>query len=476
MVDTETKHLMRPQGSGVGKQVRAKDIFEKERIAHTQHLQLRNLPSLSGGGSGGKTFTSGDTAAAAVSSSSPPPPSFPSVSFVSPLRIGIVGATRFARKQVAAISNPASLCSVVAVASRDWEKEACFIGDWCEHHDVVGDIVIKGGKRGYDELITSKDLVDALYVPLPLQLRKELVIKALESGKHVLIELPVSMTVADYLEMIEAAKKANKFLMDGTMFMHQHRLEIFLDHVSSRKLFGKIMTVDVEFCVMHDDKSMDEHVWPSQHDDSYGVISSLGWYCVRFGLLIYTQVGLGTVKSVQVLEVGKNDAGHPMDAKCKVTFDKDHEMTFHCSFAHHTRQKAEVIGDEHTATIYDFAFPKHNFTSYQVRGKAVKDEEDHTVESFDTIDCGAGPPQEVILWRNFSRLSRGIDDAVAVERLRRQAGGKASASDIGWGASEASKEALELSSVSVQTQVIVDALMESIHEGGVEILLPYAEL
>lgn len=150
-------------------------------------------------------------------------------------------------------------------------------------------------------------------------------------------------------------------------------------------------------------------------------------------------------------------------------------MTLHCSFAHHTRQKAEVIGDKNTAIIYDFAFPHHNFTSYQVHAKATKDKEDHSVEAFDTIECGAGPPQEVMMWRTFSQLCRGIDEAVAVGKLSPTTGGRV-AQDIGWGDSDASREAIEISSVSLQTQVIVDALMESIHQDGAEIILPYSEL
>jgi hypothetical protein len=68
--------------------------------------------------------------------------------------------------------------------------------------------------------------------------------------------------------------------------------------------------------------------------------------------------------------------------------------------------------------------------------------------------------QEVLLWRTFGRISRGLD------------GASVDVSDCAteWaGDTELTKEANEWASISLTNQKVVDALMESLENGCVSV-------
>ena len=65
---------------------------------------------------------------------------------------------------------------------------------------------------GFDA-IADDDAIDVVYVITPNALHRDLVIRALEAGKHVMVEKPMATTSADCEAMIEAAEAADRRLM-----------------------------------------------------------------------------------------------------------------------------------------------------------------------------------------------------------------------------------------------------------------------
>jgi phthalate 4,5-cis-dihydrodiol dehydrogenase len=66
----------------------------------------------------------------------------------------------------------------------------------------------------FEELLALDDL-DAIYVATPHQFHAEHVVAALRSGRHVLVEKPMALTLADCDEMIAAQRESNKVLQVG---------------------------------------------------------------------------------------------------------------------------------------------------------------------------------------------------------------------------------------------------------------------
>ena len=94
--------------------------------------------------------------------------------------------------------------NLVAVASRDLEKA----NDFANQYDC---------SKAYDsyDALFADDQVDIVYIATPHDSHAELSIKALENGKHVLCEKPMSLSYKDAVRMIEASKKYNKFFMEA---------------------------------------------------------------------------------------------------------------------------------------------------------------------------------------------------------------------------------------------------------------------
>ena len=66
----------------------------------------------------------------------------------------------------------------------------------------------------YDEIL-KRDDIDVMYVPVPHMAHKELAMRAMEAGYHVLVEKPAAVCAADWEEMVACAKKHNVFLMEA---------------------------------------------------------------------------------------------------------------------------------------------------------------------------------------------------------------------------------------------------------------------
>ncbi|MCB6568174.1 Gfo/Idh/MocA family protein [Eubacterium limosum] len=83
-----------------------------------------------------------------------------------------------------------------------------------------------GGKifNGYAEIIMSKE-IDAIYIPLPPALHFQWSKLALEHGKHVLVEKPSTIFIADTQKLIDIASKSELALHENYMFVFHKQLE-----------------------------------------------------------------------------------------------------------------------------------------------------------------------------------------------------------------------------------------------------------
>ena len=103
----------------------------------------------------------------------------------------------------------------------------------------------KNGIRVYDsaEDVVADESVNAVVVATPNDSHKELVIKALRAGKHVICEKPVEMSVAAFDEMCEAAAASGKLFT-----VHQNRRwdvdYLAMKHISGSKEIGELIRIE----------------------------------------------------------------------------------------------------------------------------------------------------------------------------------------------------------------------------------------
>jgi predicted dehydrogenase len=90
------------------------------------------------------------------------------------------------------------------------------------HHEHAKDMASKMGCEAaadWRSAVTRKD-VDAVLVCTPPHVHAEISVAATKAGKHVLCEKPMSRTVAEAVEMVQAARAAGVILKCG--FNHRH--------------------------------------------------------------------------------------------------------------------------------------------------------------------------------------------------------------------------------------------------------------
>ncbi len=121
-----------------------------------------------------------------------------------PVRIGILGAARIAPQALVKPARDVARVEVVAVAARDRARAASFA-------EKQGIPTVLGS---YDELIADPD-IDAVYNPLPNSLHAEWTMKALEAGKHVLCEKPLTSNVAEAEAVAAVAEASGLVLMEA---------------------------------------------------------------------------------------------------------------------------------------------------------------------------------------------------------------------------------------------------------------------
>jgi len=116
------------------------------------------------------------------------------------MNVGVLGAGFMGGTHARAYAKLPDV-KVVAVSSRSQEKAAKLAAE-------VGAQAVTD-----DMAIINDPTIDAISVTLPTNLHKQYTLAALQAGKHVLVEKPFALNVADCDEMIRAQAQSGKFLM-----------------------------------------------------------------------------------------------------------------------------------------------------------------------------------------------------------------------------------------------------------------------
>ncbi|KAF5196215.1 dTDP-3,4-didehydro-2,6-dideoxy-alpha-D-glucose 3-reductase, partial [Thalictrum thalictroides] len=147
------------------------------------------------------------------------------------IRFGIIGCAQIARKVSRAIDlSPNS--TIYAIGSRSIEKANKFAAD----NGFSDTVKIYGS---YDEVLNDPN-VDAVYMPLPTSLHVQWGVLAAEKKKHLLIEKPTALSVADLDLILEACRSNGVQFMDGTMWLHHPRTTKMKEMLKDTQIFGPL--------------------------------------------------------------------------------------------------------------------------------------------------------------------------------------------------------------------------------------------
>jgi predicted dehydrogenase len=124
------------------------------------------------------------------------------------IRWGVLSTAKIARLHTIPAIQSSALGEVVAIASRDEQNARA-------QADQLG---IARAYGSYEALLDDPD-IDAIYNPMPNHLHVPWSVKALEAGKHVLVEKPAGLNVADMEPLLACAGRHPELkLMEAFMY------------------------------------------------------------------------------------------------------------------------------------------------------------------------------------------------------------------------------------------------------------------
>jgi len=159
---------------------------------------------------------------------------------------------------------------VVAVASRDTARADAYAR---EHG-------IERAHGSYEALLEDTE-VEAVYISLPNSMHVDWSIRALEAGKHVLCEKPLSRHPAEVDRAFDAADQAGRLLMEAFMFRHNPQTKRLKELVDGGAI-GRLRLIRAVFSFPLTD-SPDVRLDPTLDG---GGIMDVGCYCVSGARLL----------------------------------------------------------------------------------------------------------------------------------------------------------------------------------------------
>jgi len=323
---------------------------------------------------------------------------------------GILGTADIARKNWLAIMNSGN--RVVAVASRDLNRARRFI-EYCQSHAPMPET--PRALSSYEELLRCPE-VQAVYIPLPTGTRKEWVLRAAATGRHIICEKPCAVNTQDLREMLTACRRHRVQFMDGVMFMHSRRLSHLRKVLSDRNAIGSIRRITSAFTFCAPAPFFKNNIRAHPGLEPHGCLGDLGWYCIRFSLWAMGWEMPRLVIGRILAQSPTANRSHSVlsEFSGELLFKHGVSASFFCSFLAQNQEWAQVSGTRGYLRVEDFVVPfagdKVRFEVYQhdfVKSGCEFRMVPHVRSaSFAEHSQGHSTAQETNLFREFTRQVR----------------------------------------------------------------------
>lgn len=259
------------------------------------------------------------------------------------LNWGILGAARVNERLLPAIIE-APNSKLVAIASRRAGAAKATLDKYSPCHSNV---------NCYDDLesLINDANVHAVYCPMANNEHVEWALKAINAGKHVLIEKPMALTVADITAIEQAAIKNKVKVMEGFMYRF-HPQHARVKEIVESGLIGDVLSVRASYSFlmkparMYRIASSVEHGGGAMWDIGPYAIHTLRW-C--FGLANPAKDGKPVEPKSVVAHAKFNQVGADIVTSGLLDFGNDSEGRarfghFDVSFERSRKSEYEIIG------------------------------------------------------------------------------------------------------------------------------------
>jgi predicted dehydrogenase len=259
------------------------------------------------------------------------------------LNWGILGAARVNERLLPAII-AAPNSQLVAIASRRAGAAKATLDKYAPCH---------GNVTCYDDLdaLINDANVQAIYCPMANNEHLQWALKAINAGKHVLIEKPMALTVADIEAIEQAAIKNNVKVMEGFMYRF-HPQHARVKEIVESGLIGDVLSVRASYSFLMKPARMYRIASGVEHGG--GAMWDIGPYAIHtlrwcFGLANPAKDGKPVEPKSVIAHAKFNQVGADIVTSGLLDFGNDSEGRarfghFDVSFERSRKSEYEIIG------------------------------------------------------------------------------------------------------------------------------------
>ncbi|MCB0828454.1 MAG: Gfo/Idh/MocA family oxidoreductase [Solirubrobacterales bacterium] len=218
-----------------------------------------------------------------------------------------------------------------AVASRDLSRARAY----ADEHGIPD------AYGSYEELLADGS-IDCVYIPVPNSLHGKWTRAALEAGKHVLCEKPMTPTRKEAEELFELAEERGLSLMEAFMYRQHPAIRKLREIVTDGRL-GDIQVVRSWFHYKAVDPATDIRY---RTDLAGGSLRDVGCYCLNFSTYIY-----GRAPDQVCGFAGLADSGVDEYFAATLSFGSGSLAVFDCGMNSPLSMGARIMGSLGNATV-----------------------------------------------------------------------------------------------------------------------------
>jgi D-xylose 1-dehydrogenase (NADP+, D-xylono-1,5-lactone-forming) len=247
-----------------------------------------------------------------------------------PVKWGIVSTANINRKMIPG-AHASDKVELVAVASREQARADAYAREW----------EIPRAYGSYDDLLADAE-VEAVYISLPNTLHCEWSINAMEAGKHVLCEKPLSRDPGEVSAAFDAAERTGMLMSEAFMWRHNPQTKKLKELVDGGAI-GELRLIRSTFSY----SLYDEANIRLRTDVDGGALMDVGCYCVSGSRLL----GGESLEAHGLARRGPS--GTDWVTAGVLRFPNDVLATFDCGTALPNRDELEAIGSEGSLFLDD---------------------------------------------------------------------------------------------------------------------------
>ncbi|MDO4522806.1 MAG: Gfo/Idh/MocA family oxidoreductase [Eubacteriales bacterium] len=244
------------------------------------------------------------------------------------IRWGIMGAGAVIHRWIKGALQ-AEDSEIVAIASRHKETAQAMAEVW----DIPQVMT-------YDELLACPD-IDIVYIAVPHVGHKELALRAMRAGKHVLLEKPATINAGEFRELMECAKEQQVFLMEAVWTRFFPIIKRALEEIKKGRI-GEVRSVESSFAfrVAEDDDSRLVKL-----ELAGGSLLDVGVYNLHFAHMIY---GKSPVRVTGFASMDTDAHHYQVDEQAAYIgqYDKGELALMMSAIRTETPQSARIYGTE----------------------------------------------------------------------------------------------------------------------------------